>query len=184
MKMFKTLTFIPACLALLAMPVHAQSACRASAGVVQLSNAQIGTVLRGNTVCGVPGASYPGSPVDRFQEEHLINGDLFDFKRGPGHPVDPREKVGTWALGGNAADVPTVTHRYGPSTTFTWTVFGPAINSAGTSVYSFCSGDAEHVRAHVIPTGSGCASFPTASTAAQAAPKVTTGKTPPVVTPK
>lgn len=179
MKLFNLLAATSAGMAVLAMPAQAQSACSASPGVVQLSNAQISTLLLGKMVCGVAGASYPGSASDRFQEEHLANGDLFDYKLGPGHPVDPREKVGTWALGGAQVDVPVVIHRYSPSIAFTWTVFGPAVNVPGTSVYSFCSGNAQHVRAHVVAIGSGCAAYPGAAVAAaRPTPTVTNGRTP------
>lgn len=175
MNISKAVVPIAVALAGYAVSGHAQTACQASTGVVQLSNAQVSALLTGRTVCGLPGANYPGAQSDRFQEEHLANGDLFDYKRGPGHAVDPREKVGTWALGGSAVDVPVVVHRYGPSTVFVWTMFGPAVNTAGSSVYSFCSGNAEHVRAHVIATGSGCSAFPANAmlSATRSAPKGT-----------
>ena len=167
-----------------ALPAYAQTACAVSAGVVRLSNAQITSLLTGQTVCGVPSTGYPGSQTDRFQEEHLANGDLFDYKRGPGHPVDPRGKVGTWSVAQGLVGAQGVTHRY-TGIQFTWTVFGPATNVPGTSVYSFCSGNAEHVRAFVIPSGSGCATFPAGSNAsAKLVPLVTPPRTPPVVTAK
>lgn len=181
MKVFQVSMSVAVALAAFSLPAHAQ--CTASGAVVKLSNPEITALVSGRTVCGVPGASYPGAPSDRFQEEHLANGDLFDYKRGPGHPVDPREKVGTWSVGQGFAGVPGIVHSYA-SVAFNWAVFGPATNVAGTSVYSFCSGAAEHVRAVVVATGSGCASFPAAGSAAKLVPKVTTGKTPPVVTPK
>ena len=168
-----------------ALPAYAQTSCAVSTGVVQLNNAQITSLFTGQTVCGVPGPGYPGSPGDRWQEEHLANGDLFDYKRGPGHPVDPREKVGTWSVAQGLAGARGVSHRYA-AIQFTWTVFGPATNVPGTSVYSFCNGTAEHVRATVIATGSGCAAFPSGASAAavRLTPTVTTGRTPAVVTSK
>lgn len=173
-----------AVLAALSLPAHAQTACAASGAVVKLSNAQITALVSGKTVCGLPGANYPGSPSDRFQEEHLANGDLFDFKLGPGHPVDPREKVGTWSVGQGLIAPQGIVHSYS-SIAFSWSVFGPATNVPGTSVYSFCSGTAEHVRAHVIPTGSGCATFPSGASAnAKLVPKVSNPRTPATVTTK
>jgi hypothetical protein len=165
MKTTQVSMLVFAALAAVATPVAAQTTCAASAGIVRLSNAQISTLLTGRTVCGVPGTNYPGSPSDRFQEEHLANGELWDYKRGPGHPVDPREKVGTWAVNQGVAGVQGMSHRYGTTLQFNWTVFGPATNVPGTSVYLFCSGAAEHIRATVIATGSGCASFPTGASA-------------------
>ena len=153
---------------------------------MRLSNAQINALLTGRTVCGVPGPGYPGSQTDRFQEEHVANGDLFDYKRGPGHPVDPREKVGSWSVGSDkAVGAAVVTHRYSGTTAFDWSVFGPAVNTPGTSVYSFCSGTAEHIRAFVIASGSGCATFPSGTNASlKLVPKVTNPKAPVIVTNK
>lgn len=171
---------VAAVLAALSLPALAQTACAASA---RLSNAQIRDLLLGKTLCGAPGPGYPGAAADRWQEEHLANGDLFDYKLGPGHPVDPREKVGTWSVGQGTFGAQGVTHSYG-ATAFVWAVFGPVPNVPGVSVYSFCNGTAEHVRATIIATGSGCATFPTSSAAAKLAPKVTTGRTPASVTAK
>ena len=179
MKYLPVLMSVAAALCASSLPANAQTACAVSAGVVQLSNAQITSLLTGQTVCGVPGPGYAGSPADRWQEEHLANGDLFDYKRGPGHPVDPREKVGTWSVAQGFVGARGVSHRYA-AIQFIWTVFGPATNVPGTSVYSFCSGAAEHVRATVIATGSGCASFPSGATAAavRPTPTLTNGRTP------
>lgn len=184
MKFLQVLAPIAAALGVLGSPAHAQTACALSAGVVNLTNPQVSALLTGQTVCGVPGPGYAGSPGDRWQEEHLANGDLFDYKLGPGHPVDPREKVGTWSLRSAFLGPQGVSHKYA-SATFNWAVFGPAVNTPGVSVYSFCSGAAEHVRAFVIPTGSGCATFPGAAAAsARPTPKVTTGRTPAALTTK
>lgn len=185
MKRPNVLVSIGGALAMLASSAHSQTACAASPGVVRLSNAQMTALFTGQTVCGIPGPGYPGSPNDRFQEEHLATGDLFDYKRGPGHPVDPREKVGSWSVGPDkAVGAAAVTHKYTGGTAFTWAVFGPATNAAG-AVYSFCSGNAEHVRAFVIPTGSGCAAFPSGPNAnAKLVPKVSTPRTPATATAK
>lgn len=184
MKCSKVAVSIGGLVAMLTLPAHSQTACAASAGVVRLSDAQITALLTGRTLCGVPGPSYPGSPGDRWQEEHLANGDLFDYKRGPGHPIDPREKVGTWGVAnGNTIGAFEVTYIYGGSLAFSWAVFGPVVNVPGTSAYSFCKGNAEHVRATVIASGAGCASFPALGGNARIKPIITTGKTPAVVTP-
>ena len=68
---------------------------------------------------------------------------MIDFKRGNGHPVDPRKTVGSWsAAGGNPA---TITHVYG-TLSFTWKVV------QNPSSVSFCTtAGVEHVRAFVVP---------------------------------
>ena len=182
MRSLQVLVPIAAALGVFGAPAHAQMACAASAGVVRLTNAQVSALLTGRTVCGVPGAGYSGSPSDRWQEEHLANGDLFDYKRGPGHPVDPREKVGTWAVRTGFLGPQGVSHRYA-SATFNWDVYGPAANTPGISVYSFCVGIVEHVRAHVIPTASGCAAYPSGSSpTTKLVPQLSTPRTPAAVT--
>jgi hypothetical protein len=66
--------------------------------------------ITGATICAARGS-------DRWQEFHASGGALIDFKRGAGHPVDPTRQVGTWTA--NDADS-TVTHTYGPQSSFTW----------------------------------------------------------------
>lgn len=151
MKLSKILAAAVMGLAALPFTVHAQ----VCAGV-PLNENQISTLLTAKLLCGRPGSGYTGSAADRWQEEHLANGDLFDYKRGPGHPVDPREKVGTWSVGGSRGP-PTVTHAYGPTTAYAWRIFGPAVNDPG-SVYSFCTptGSVQQVRAFVITSATGC----------------------------
>ena len=71
----------------------------------------LSTLLQDKTVCA---ALAP----DRWQEYHAPGGALFDWKRGPGHPVDPREQVGTWSISSVTVDGNTreqVTHKYGGS---------------------------------------------------------------------
>ena len=82
----------------------AAQACNHNASIAVLS-----TLLQDKTVCA---ALAP----DRWQEYHAAGGALFDWKRGPGHPVNPREQVGTWSItsvtvGRNTREH--VTHRYG-----------------------------------------------------------------------
>lgn len=168
-----------------AAPSHAQSACSTSTGVVKLDLAQMNTLLTGNTVCGRPGINYPGNAADRFQEEHRAGGELWDYKRGPGHPIDPTERVGSWLVSATKIGA-TVTPTYTGGSSFNWNVFGPASNGPG-SVYSFCLLSSQHVVAHVVASGSGCSTFPAAGAQPQAGrptPTVTTGRTPAIVTTK
>lgn len=78
----------------------------------------LSTLLQNKTVCA---ALAP----DRWQEYHAPGGALFDWKRGPGHPVDPREQVGTWSItsvtvGGNTREL--VTHSYTGGSSYTYRV--------------------------------------------------------------
>lgn len=114
----------------------------------QVTGSAINTLLSGSLVCGRPAAGYGGSTADRWQEEHQAGGQLFDYKRGPGDPVDPREQVGTWASSGNS-----VTYTYGSGT-----VTYDGLYQVTGSTYSFCQGTSEIVRANITNPnpGSGC----------------------------
>jgi len=173
MNLYRSIAAAALALAMSPMAAHAQAACTAGGAVVQLTQAQISALFGGNLVCGRPGPNYQGNPADRWQEEHMpglasAQKDLFDYKLGPGHPVDPRKKVGTWIVTESRVGG-VITHTYGPGAAFTWRVFGPAVNVPGTSVYSFCPQEvpAEVVRAYVLTSNSGCAgNVPPASKAA------------------
>lgn len=152
-----------ACAGAVAPPAHAQ--CQGPT----LNAGQITALVLNKLVCGravVPG--YPGSPADRFQEEHLgtsVGGAIVDFKLGLNHPVDPRKVMGQWSTTTTQVDnVPrgTITHNYGP-VSFTWLVYGPSpqSNPPASATWSFCTATAapvEHVRAHVVAINSsvGC----------------------------
>ncbi|MDO8844321.1 MAG: hypothetical protein Q7U98_12100 [Methylicorpusculum sp.] len=91
----------------------------------------LNSLLSGNTIC----VAKSGGGWES-QEEHLANGQLWDYKLGTGDAVDPRKQLGTWsASNGNNAAV-----------TYTYTAFGtPAahtyqVYSAGGSNYDFCKG--------------------------------------------
>ena len=99
----------------------------------RLDTVAINTLLGGNTVC-VP--SVNANPMI-WQELHVgsSGGALIDYKRGPGHAVDPSETVGNWTVssngGGNKA---TVTHTYlGAGGSYTYSV-----HSIGGAIYEFC----------------------------------------------
>ena len=114
--------------------------------------ADVPTLLNNTLVCGRPGANYPTTPgfsaTDRWQEEHISSGELWDYKLGTGPSVDPRKQVGRWSARGNQ-----VQYNYFGGGTFTWEV-----RQISGSTYSFCLGSAEHARASVTPV----ASFPSA----------------------
>ncbi len=68
----------------------------------------IRTLLNGNTIC-----------TNDSQEQHrngvevagVLKGDLWDFKKGAGDPVDPTSQVGTWEIHDDK-----VYYTYGSST--------------------------------------------------------------------
>lgn len=104
-------------------------------GSTRLSAAQITALLTNNTVC-VPVATVPNMT---WQELHVSGGSLVDYKRGPGHAIDPTETVGTWSVSGTGAGNSVVTHNYGSGGSFSYSVYGTGVAGDGTT-HSFCSG--------------------------------------------
>jgi hypothetical protein len=159
MRLSKMLSSASLSMLLALLPWVAQAACATSTGVIKFQGngnapGTLRNLLQGNTVCGRPGASYPGDSNDRWQEEHQggpTNGPLWDFKLGNGHAIDPRKQVGTWAISNGTNTADTITHAYTGGPSFPWTVYGPQSNTFGTSVYSFCNGTSEFARAYVRP---------------------------------
>jgi hypothetical protein len=120
-------------------------------GGTRLNAAQITLLLTNNTVC-VPAATVPDMT---WQELHSSGsgGDLVDFKRGPGHAIDPSETVGSWSVTANpAGNNATVTHNYDSGGTYTYSVFGSGV--VGTS-HSFC-GSAPEIVGRVKSGGGAC----------------------------
>lgn len=130
---------------------QAIAACDASS---RLNGAQISALLGGNTVC-VPTATIP---TMTWQELHVgsstsTSGALIDYKRGPGHPVDPSQTVGTWSVTANSGgQSASVVHNYGSGGAYTYTVHGSGV--VGTN-HSFCVGATEIV-ARVKLGGGAC----------------------------
>ena len=91
----------------------AQGTCPAgSARVAGVGNA-LQNLLRDKTVCAQRGN-------ERWQEYHNSNGQLVDYKLGPGNAVDPSEQVGTWsATNGDAA---VASYNYGAGGTYAFVV--------------------------------------------------------------
>lgn len=120
----------------------------------RLNAVAISALLGGNTVC-VPTSTIP---TMTWQELHVGNatsttGALIDYKRGPGHPVDPSETVGSWTVTGSGVGNSTVTHAYGGSGgTYIYSVHGSGV--VGTD-HSFCVGATEIV-ARVKAGGGAC----------------------------
>ena len=120
----------------------------------------LASLFTGSLVCGRPAVGYTGPASDRWQEQHRAGGQLWDFKLGVGHPVDPQKQVGTYSFG-VFGTTSTITHAYTASS-FSWRVY----LQAAPNTYSFCTAaGVEVVRAFVIAgagvSGSGCSgSFP------------------------
>ena len=115
----------------------------------RLAGPDIITLLSGNTVC-VPTVTIP---TMTWQELHsgTSGGPLIDYKRGPGHPVDPSETVGTWTVTGQGNSPGNVVHNYGSGGSYTYTVHSTSVSN----MYSFCVGATEIV-ARVKSGGGAC----------------------------
>ena len=120
----------------------------------------LGTLISGSLICGRPGANYPGTASDHWQEQHRVGGQIWDHKKGIGDPVDPEVQVGTWSIVENTLN-PSYIASYLGGGSFTYRVFH--IGTTG-SIYSFCVGAAEYVVATVTSgagaSGQGCTAFP------------------------
>lgn len=125
---------------------QASAACAEGAGWKQMNAAGSGgslalSTLAGKTVC------VGSAPTWDAQEFHsgTTGGDLIDYKRGPGHPIDPTGKVGTWSIAGNQ-----INHNYGPAANYTYDVYEK------TGAYSFCVGTSEKAAATIRNGQVGC----------------------------
>lgn len=125
-----------------ALAASAQSTCTCS-GQQRLTGNALSTKLSGNTVC----VAKSGGGWEA-QEQHQTNGDLVDYKRGPGHAVDPTKKVGTWSI---AANQVSYTYTGGAPISF-------SVCDAGGNAIGFCGngGTAVTVSATVKTGQSSC----------------------------
>lgn len=89
------------------------------------------SLLSGNTVCSPANCS--GTSC-KWQEQHRTNGELWDYKKGSNHPVDPTSKEGSWSVANNGK----VTNSYAGGSSYTYD-----IKDNGSGSYSFCGGPAE-----------------------------------------
>jgi hypothetical protein len=121
-------------------------------GVTRLTSAQIVTAFNGNTATGkLVCAERPGTVagaagnINRWAEEHPSSGRLFEFAKGPGHPIDPRKDVGTW----ETTNDDRIKYTYGdPGGPYTWSVWFQPPGLGTSDTYHFCDG------ATLIATGS------------------------------
>lgn len=117
----------------ISLPAMAQTcSCNNTLSRVQ-GDATLSALLTGRTVCATLGG-------DRWQERHAAGGALVDYKRGPGHAVDPTKQVGTWAASGSGANT-VVTYSYAGGSSYAFTVCtnGSApVAGAAVSPVAFC----------------------------------------------
>ncbi|MHB1247203.1 MAG: hypothetical protein ACYCZH_12235 [Sulfuriferula sp.] len=112
---------------------EAMATCASPATMV--TGTTLTNLVTGNTVCATRGG-------EKWQEQHLGDGTLWDYKKGANDPVDPTKQVGTWSIG---ADTITYTYTGGPS--YIYNIY----NNGG--VYSFCTNGAEIVSNATFKTG-------------------------------
>lgn len=127
---------------------QASAACTEGAGWKKMNAAGSGgslalSTLAGKTVC------VGASPTWDAQEFHQTPGgtanNLIDFKRGPGHAIDPTSPVGTWSIEGDQ-----IRHNYGVGANYIYDVY----EKSGS--YSFCVGASEKAAATVRSGQVGC----------------------------
>lgn len=133
--------------ALAGLPAVSSAACAAPSVRVN-TKAAMSALLTGNTVCVPP--DIPPPPTMDAQELHQSGGALIDYKRGPGHAVDPTKQIGTWSVTGSDGRGVFVTYDYGGGKIYTYAVWK---NLDGTN--SFCSANPE-VKARVKTGGGAC----------------------------
>lgn len=130
------ITILASTIALMCVAQGAIAAC----GDTQIVDTNLTNLLSGSTVC-----VSNGSGGWENQEQHLSNGDLVDYKKGPSDPVDPTKKVGTWSVSGSGTGT-MVNYSYtdasGSSGPFSFTV-----HSNDNVNLSFCNGTTEVVAA-------------------------------------
>jgi len=125
-----------------------------------VNETQLPTAISGKLICGQR-AGAPADANNRWQEEHVVaGGQLFDYKLGPGHPVDPRKLVGTWSITGNGANT-RVEYRYGSGST-TSGPYPHSVHDAGGGTYEFCTGPGGTLvaRAVIQAIGGACSAYP------------------------
>jgi hypothetical protein len=115
--------------ALLALgPAPAWAACGVDSGNPAYIQQSPAAVLVGSTAC------YPSAGPNWTNQEYLSGGNVIDYKKGPGDPVDPTSQVGTYVINGDD----TITYQYGGSDNYTYSVWGPT--ASGGNIYDFCTG--------------------------------------------
>lgn len=111
-------SILTAIVVLAGMPTLAMANCTPA---TRVTGAALTTLINDNTVC----ASRNG---EKWQEQHRAGGQLWDYKMGPGHPIDPSKQVGTWNIARNF-----VTYCYTGDKCYSYSV-----HDSGAGTYNFC----------------------------------------------
>lgn len=103
-----------------ALPMSSWAECTPA---TRLTGRALQDLVSGNTLCASRNA-------DRWQQQHHPDGTLWDYKMGPGHPVDPSKQVGTWRIQGNQ-----ITYTYTGGQSYTYSIHKV---TGATARYDFC----------------------------------------------
>lgn len=103
----------------------------------RITNAALTALIQGKTVCATLGA-------EKWQEYHSGSSgganNLIDYKKGPGHAVDPTGPVGSWSTSGTGVNS-RVNYNYGPGQVYSYEVHGASTFVNG-ATYTFCGDSA------------------------------------------
>jgi hypothetical protein len=120
----------------------------------QLTGQNLANYIRDKLTCAYKPDNALGADANErwssIQDGTEFTGKLYEYARGDGHPVDPTEEVGTWALVNDSNEVvddvaaaTRVQYNYG-SNTYNWEV--REIVGGTPEPYEFCDPDNEDER--------------------------------------
>ena len=113
-----------------AMTGETMAACSGTQ-ITDTSSPTLTNLLTGNSMCQ--------TSLQVAQEQHVSDGNLQDYKKGPLDPVDPTKSIGSWLVSGSGAST-IVTYTYG-SNVYSYNVFLVSGTAGLTgSTYDFCTG--------------------------------------------
>ena len=133
----------------------AQTCTCEGAGSTRIQGTALTAALSGNTVC------VPNAADWEWQEQHRAvtpgvsrSGELWDFKRGAVHAIDPTKRVGNWAITATTiAGGEHVSHSYLGGSSYSYKV----CRVGATASYGFCPVIAGPIIMSTIKPGiSGC----------------------------
>ena len=115
-------TNVVTCFVLLLGVADAALAQCSSSTADRVQGSDLTNLLSNSRVCGRP---VPDNVNGRWQEQHRAGNQLWDYKLGAVHPVDPTKQMGTWQVSGTGANtiVTYVYNTFSPSETFTLSVY-------------------------------------------------------------
>ncbi len=108
---------------------------------LQLTDAALASALSLKTVC----VGSTGNWTNQEYHTGVTSGDVVDYKKGNGDPVDPTTTIGTWAVSGSQ-----VTYTYTAGGSFPYTVW-----QNGDLTLDFCNGTTAVVSGAKVISGQG-----------------------------